>query len=180
VAGIAFLRWQYGVERLRSDAVTEPQRATRRPSESVQRVSEPHRLYAARHQRFGWWSLFVFATLGLVLEFLHGFKIQAYLSVSNETRRLMWTLAHAHGVLLGIINIVLGSTLDRGGLAIDNVPWISPALIAASLLLPAGFFAAGMTFYEGDPGVGIALVPIGAASLLFALGMIARGTGQPD
>ena len=27
--------------------------------------------YARRHLRFGWWSLLVFATLGLLLETLH-------------------------------------------------------------------------------------------------------------
>ncbi|HEY8174006.1 MAG TPA: hypothetical protein VIH21_13040, partial [Dehalococcoidia bacterium] len=60
--------------------------------------------YARRHLRFGWWSLFVFATLGLTLEALHGFKVRAYLDVSNDTRRLMWTLAHAHGTLLGLVH----------------------------------------------------------------------------
>ena len=39
--------------------------------------------YAQRHLRLGWWSLFIFATAGLVLESLHGFKIRAYLDVSN-------------------------------------------------------------------------------------------------
>ena len=59
--------------------------------------------YPRRHLRVGWWSLLLFATLGLVLESLQGFKVRAYLDVSNETRRLMWTLAHAHGTLVGIV-----------------------------------------------------------------------------
>ena len=67
--------------------------------------------YARRHLRLGWWSLFVFATLGLGLESLHGFKVRAYLDVSNETRRLMWTLAHAHGALLGVVNVLFGLAL---------------------------------------------------------------------
>src|SRR5712692_3117025 len=62
--------------------------------------------YARRHNAFGWWLLFVSSTLGLLLELLHGFKVQAYLAVSNETRRLMWTLAHAHGVLIALVNLV--------------------------------------------------------------------------
>ena len=70
--------------------------------------SVPPIVYARRHLQFGWWSLVVFATLGLVLETLHGFKVRAYLDVSNETRRLMWTLAHAHGTLLAIVHIVFG------------------------------------------------------------------------
>ena len=66
---------------------------------------------AVRHLAFGWWSLFVFGALGLILETLHGFKVPAYLDVSNESRRLMWTLAHAHGTLLGLIHIAFALTL---------------------------------------------------------------------
>ena len=58
--------------------------------------------YTRRHLRFGWWSLLGFLCLGFMLELLHGFKAGFYLDVSNETRRLMWTLAHAHGALLGL------------------------------------------------------------------------------
>jgi hypothetical protein len=122
----------------------------------------------------------VFATLGLVLELFHGFKVQAYLSVSNETRRLMWTLAHAHGVLLGVIHIVFGLSVDGGRVAMRHVAGTSKALIAASILLPGGFFAGGIAFYEGDPGVGIVVVPVGAALLLFALFTIATDTGRRD
>jgi hypothetical protein len=130
-----------------------------------------------RHLRFGWWSLLLFATLGLVLESLHGFKVRAYLDVSNETRRLMWTLAHAHGTLLGIIHIVFGLTL-RGGTAhaLANQRLISASLYAASVLLPGGFFLGGVAFYAGDPGVGVLLVPAGAVLLLYAIFGIARRT----
>jgi hypothetical protein len=133
--------------------------------------------YSRRHLRFGWWSLLVFATLGLVLESLHGFKIRAYLDVSNETRRLMWTLAHAHGTLLAAIHIVYGLTLrGRPSPAVAGERLISPSLVAASVLLPGGFFLGGVAFYAGDPGVGVLLVPAGAVLLLFAIFGIARRT----
>jgi hypothetical protein len=64
-----------------------------------------------RHIRFGWWALLCFLMLGIVLESLHGFKVGWYLNVDNSTRRLMWTLAHAHGTLLAIVNIVFGMSL---------------------------------------------------------------------
>ena len=67
--------------------------------------------YTRRHLRFGWWSLLVFLTLGFTLELLHGFKVGMYLDASNETRRLMWTLAHAHGSLLGLIHVLFGLSL---------------------------------------------------------------------
>jgi hypothetical protein len=130
-----------------------------------------------RHLRFGWWSLLLFATLGLVLESLHGFKVRAYLDVSNETRRLMWTLAHAHGTLLAVIHIVFGLTLRGGSVpALASQRLLSTALYAASVLLPGGFFLGGVVFYAGDPGVGVLLVPAGGVLLLYAIFRIARST----
>ena len=64
-----------------------------------------------RHLSFGWWSLLGWLALGLGLEALHGFKTGWYLDVGNETRRLMFTLAHAHGTLLALINLAAGLTL---------------------------------------------------------------------
>jgi hypothetical protein len=133
--------------------------------------------YARRHLRFGWWSLLLFATIGLVLESLHGFKVRAYLDVSNDTRRLMWTLAHAHGTLLAVINILFGLTLRVATpAAMPRTRRMSGALIAAGLLLPAGFFLGGVAFYDGDPGPGVLLVPIGGVLLLLAVFSIARAT----
>jgi hypothetical protein len=132
--------------------------------------------YAHRHLRFGWWSLLVFAGFGLVLETLHGFKLDAYLNLSNETRRLLWTLAHAHGTALAIVNILFGFALDRGAIPrLRSAGAVSASLIAASLLLPGGFFLGGVTYYEGDPGLGVLLVPAGAVLLIVALFLIARG-----
>jgi hypothetical protein len=121
-----------------------------------------------RHLRFGWWALLFFLTMGLALESLHGFKVGFYLKVSNETRRLMWTLAHAHGTLLGLVNLAFAS-------AVRLIPaWpaakralASGALLASTILMPAGFFLGGVFIYAGDPGLGILLVPIGGI-LLFA------------
>ena len=129
--------------------------------------------YARRHIRFGWWSLLVFASAGLVLESLHGFKVRAYLDTSNETRRLMWTLAHAHGTLLALVNVAAGLTWRAAPSTPANPRLTSTSLIAASVLLPGGFFLGGVAFYGGDPGVGTLLVPIGAVLLLFALFSIA-------
>jgi len=131
--------------------------------------------YAQRHLRFGWWSLLVFAAAGLVLESLQGFKIAAYLDVSNETRRLMWRLAHAHGGLLAIVNILFALSLrTQPAATFAAAKQISASLIAATILLPLGFFLGGVVVYGGDPGLGVLLVPIGAALLLLSLFLIAR------
>ena len=117
----------------------------------------------------------MFAALGLILESLQGFKVAAYLDVSNETRRTMWRLAHTHGTLLGAINILFALTLRSSPTAVV-APWISMTLIAATLLLPLGFFLGGVVFYAGDPGLGVLLVPVGGVLLLVALFWIARSS----
>lgn len=127
---------------------------------------------AHRNLRFGWWSLLVFLSLGGALETLHGFKIGWYVDVGNETRRLMFTLAHAHGTLLALINIAAGLTarkVDRFELR----PSVSFALIWAAILLPAGFFLGGIVIYDGDPGLGVWLVPVGAVLLFYSVTRIA-------
>src|SRR6201982_1201928 len=126
---------------------------------------------ARRNLRFGWWSLLVFLSLGGVLETLHGFKIGWYLDVGNETRRLMFTLAHAHGTLLAAVNIIAGLTVRTERLTLR--PSVSFALIWAAILLPAGFFLGGVIIYDGDPGLGVWLVPIGAALLFYSIARIA-------
>src|SRR2546423_8472329 len=127
---------------------------------------------ADRNLRFGWWSLLVFLSLGGALETLHGFKIGWYVDVGNETRRLMFTLAHAHGTLLALINIAAGLTVRK----VDRIelrPPVSFALIWAAILLPAGFFLGGIIIYDGDPGLGVWLVPVGAILPFYNVARIA-------
>ncbi len=130
----------------------------------------------SRHLKFGWWSLLIFLTLGLVLETLHGFKVSAYLNLSNETRRLMWTLAHAHGTLLALVHLGFAFT-------VRILPEWSPksrsiasvCLLGSGILMPAGFFLGGVFVYSGDPGLGILLVPFGGAMLFVGVFQTARG-----
>lgn len=141
--------------------------------------------YARRHVCLGWWALFVFATTGLVLESFHGFKIRAYLDPSNETRRLMWTLAHAHGTVLGLVNIVFGlSVRAMPDMLGASGRFISSTLVGATVLLPAGFFLGGFGVFGGGPDLGVVLLPIGAVLLLVALFSIAHGNmsgaSEPD
>jgi hypothetical protein len=120
-----------------------------------------------RHRRFGWASLAVFALAGLLLETAHGFKWPPL--VDHETRRTMWRLAHAHGALLGLVHLALASQLAHAPASIGKRPrGVSVALCAATVLLPGGFLLGGAWFYDGDPGVGIALVPLGAIALIWA------------
>ena len=122
------------------------------------------------HLRFGWWSLLFFLTLGVALEGLHGFKVGWYLDASNEVRRLMFTLAHAHGALLGLVHVAFAATLAFGHPRGRAVSLASRALGAASVLLPLGFFLGGFGVHGGDPGPGVALVPLGAIALFVGVG----------
>lgn len=133
--------------------------------------------YSRLHLRFGWWSLLVFTALGLMLEGLHVFKVDAYLNVSSESRRLLWTLAHAHGTLLSVVHVIVGVTLRVvPELRAANQRLIFRSLMAATILLPGGFFLGGVVFYAGDPGLGALLIPVGAALLLLAVFLVARMT----
>lgn len=128
------------------------------------------------HLRVGWWSLFVFLTLGFGLEMLHAFKVGLYLNVSNEPRRLMWTLAHAHGTLLALVHLAFAATVSW------NSAWnpgsrraASACLLTSCLLVPLGFLLGGLSIRDGDPGLGVALVPPGALLLMVGVFLTARG-----
>jgi len=127
-----------------------------------------------RHLRFGWWALLVFLTVGLALEGLHGLKLSWYIAPDFEIRRLMWTLGHAHGALLGIVNVAFAATLSLlPGWQPQRRRTASRCLAAASVLLPGGFLLGGAFIYDGDPGLGVALVPIGAVLLFVAVALTA-------
>lgn len=129
---------------------------------------------AQRHFRWGWWFLLLFIALGIVLETMHAFKVGSYLNAGNETRRLMWTLAHAHGTLLALVHVAFGATVALAGSSpTRSQNWASRCLCYSAVLIPFGFFLGGFDIHGGDPGLGVLLVPIGAALLLAAVSMIA-------
>ena len=125
-----------------------------------------------RNLRFGWWALLVFLSLGGVLEILHGFKIGWYVDVGNDMRRLMFTLAHAHGTALALVNIAAGLTA-RSVQKFELKASASTSLIWSGILFPLGFFLGGVVTYGGDPALGIWLVPVAAILLFYAVIRIA-------
>ena len=119
-----------------------------------------------KHLRLGWLLLVVFTVAGLILEALHGFKVAWYLDVGNETRHTMLRLGHAHGTFLGLLNVAFAVTIHRAPLL--SLPWsrASQLVSVSSVLLPSGFILGGLFPYDGDPGLGILLTPIGALCLI--------------
>ncbi len=120
-----------------------------------------------RHLLLGWGGLLIVVLMGLVLEGLHAFKAPLYLLVENETRRLMWRLAHAHGGVLCVVSLAFAWTLSR----VPRAYRASQPLGLGILGVPLGFFLGGVGAQDGDPSAGIILVPLGAACLLSGLGM---------
>jgi hypothetical protein len=82
----------------------------------------------------------------------------------------MWTLAHAHGIGLALLHMGFAATLALGFDALPpRAARASQLLRWATLLLPGGFFLGGVAPYEGDPGLGVWLAPLGAAALWLAI-----------
>lgn len=134
---------------------------------------------ARRHASIGWWGLLVFLTLGLVLEGLHGFKIGFYLDVTNETRRLMWSLAHAHGTLLSVLNLLFGASLASLPAFGESARTLaSRCMLGALLLMPAGFLLGGLWIHGGDPGLGVLLVAPGGILLFVGVLLTARAASR--
>ena len=115
----------------------------------------------------GWILLAVFLPLGMTLEALHAIKLPVYLG--SPLRRELWTLAHAHGNLLGILCLVFASLAERAIPDEAARRKISNSLCAGAVLMPVGFFLGGVQNSEGDPSLGILLVPLGGLFLLYAL-----------
>jgi hypothetical protein len=95
----------------------------------------------------------------------------------------MFTLGHFHGTMLALVNIAAGLTL-RGVEGFTIKRSVSFALIWAAILLPGGFLLGGFMTYDGDPGNGIWLVPLGALLMLYgvigcALGLKHVREGSP-
>src|SRR5262249_4753677 len=92
----------------------------------------------------------------------------------------MWTLAHTHGTLLSVVNIVFAAGLSQFGRWTDRrLKWASFFLINALVFLPAGFFLGGIGHSEVDPSPGVLLVPLGAAFLFAGVGLEAlAATGR--
>ena len=142
-------------------------------------MSETNGILLRRHLRFGWWSLAFFLLIGTTLEAMHGLKVGYYLDASNSTRRLLWTLAHAHGALLGLVHLGFATTLGLGVVLSERSSrWASGCLAGASFLLPGGFAIGGWFAEAGDPGLGVLLVPVGAAALLVSVVLTARAVRE--
>lgn len=117
--------------------------------------------------RAGWTLLAVFLPLGLVLESLHALKVPVYLR--SALRRELWTLAHAHGNLLGLLCLAFAALGRRTVPDARTRGAVARLLVLGAWAMPVGFFFGGVLNGEGDPSAAILLVPLGGVLLLVAL-----------
>jgi hypothetical protein len=136
-------------------------------------LEEVQRRLARRHHLLGWCGLLLFLSLGVFLEALHGFKAGFYLNLDQKIRREMWTLAHAHGTLLSLVNVAFAAGVTQfGRWTTARLKLVSLFLVDAAVLIPAGFLLGGIGAGESDPSLGILLVPFGAMLLFTAVGLV--------
>lgn len=139
--------------------------APRRPSDVLAASS--------RHFVIGWVGLAIAMVGGLLVDLMLGLKLGLYLDVDNQTRRLLWRLAHAHAAGFSLVHLVFAAYLST------QVDRISTPLRAASQLatigliaLPAGFALGGAQLYGDDPGLAIFLAPVGGVAMTLAAACI--------
>lgn len=133
----------------------------------------------ARCLAVGWTLVTTSLAFGLALESFQLVKLPFYLDV--RLRRELWTLAHAHGTLLGAVAIVAGLTVERLVPEPANRTLIARLLTWGAVLVPLGFLGGGVANAEGDPSLAIVLVPMGSLLALGGAGLLARAAwaGRP-
>jgi len=122
--------------------------------------------------RLGWTSLAFWSLAGLLLETAHGLKWPP-LFVSELTHLLL-RLAHAHGVGLGLVVLVLAQTGSSiFGARARAFGWVSRLIGFAAVAMPVGFATGTVGASEADPGFAIFLVPVGGLALFVGLAWVA-------
>src|SRR5438093_1119908 len=130
------------------------------------------RRLAERHYCLGWAGLLVFLSAGGLLETLHGFKAGFYLDPDHRLRRELWTLAHAHGTLLSLVQLGFAAGLMHfGHWTASRLKLASFCLLDALVFIPLGFFLGGLVHSESDPWMGVFLVPLGALLLFVGVAL---------
>jgi hypothetical protein len=131
------------------------------------------------NNRIGKWNIAIglsvmasFMLYGFVLIYLRDFSSgkEAWIAASHTGAHFEARLAHVHGNLFSVLNILYGYLLLK--LAIQEIyaKWVS-RLALAGLLMPIGIFAElylGLPFYL----VLVGAISIVAATVLLAIGVI--------
>ncbi|MCX4245946.1 hypothetical protein [Paraliomyxa miuraensis] len=122
---------------------------------------------AARHLRLSLAIVALFLAMGVGLEAMLGLRVRAWFD--DPLRRELLRLGHAHGALLGLVNVALGWAMERLS---TPPPWATRIRLAALLGAVAvglGFVGGGLWHAPTDPGPLVLLVPAGALLMVSSL-----------
>ena len=114
--------------------------------------------------------------MGLWLEAMYGLRAEGW--IDDSLRREFLRLGHAHGTLLGILNVALAWAISRLGTPAGWAGRIRLAGFAGAWLVPAGFAGGGLWHGPTDPGPIVLMVPAGAMMLLASV--VAVALLRPD
>jgi hypothetical protein len=123
---------------------------------------------AARHLRLSLATTALFLAMGLWLEAMLGLRAEGF--VEDALRREFLRLGHAHGALLGLLNVALALALERLRTPAAWATRIRPAALLGALAVGLGFVGGGLWHGPTDPGPLVLAVPAGAMLLLSSLG----------
>jgi hypothetical protein len=123
---------------------------------------------ATRHLRCSLAATALFLAMGLGLEAMLGLRAQGMLD--DPLRRELWRLGHAHGAILGLLNVALAFALERLATPAVWATRIRVAALVGALAVAFGFVGGGLWHGPTDPGPLVLAVPAGAILLLSSLG----------
>jgi hypothetical protein len=106
----------------------------------------------------------MFLAAGLWLEAMIGLRAAGW--VDDPLRREMLRLGHAHGAILGVLNLAIGWVIVRLQTPEPWAPRIRLAAWLGALCVGVGFFGGGLWHGASDPGPLVLIVPAGALMLL--------------
>lgn len=122
---------------------------------------------AARHLRWSIAAVAIFLATGLWLEAMYGLRAAGW--IDDPIRREFLRLGHAHGGILGLVNVALAWALERLETPSAWARRIRVAALVGALLVGLGFLGGGLWHGPTDPGPLILAVPAGALLMLSAL-----------
>jgi hypothetical protein len=120
-----------------------------------------------RHLRLSLATVALFLAMGLVLEAMLGLRAQGVLD--DPLRRELLRLGHAHGAILGLLNVALAFAIERLAIPAAWATRIRPAALVGALAVAFGFVGGGLWHGPTDPGPLVLAVPAGALLLLSSL-----------
>ncbi len=131
---------------------------------------------AERHLRAAIAVIALFLAMGVWLEAMYGLRAEGW--VDDPLRREFLRLGHAHGGLLGLVNVAIAHALERLSTPARWATRIRVAGLLSALLVGLGFVGGGLWHGPSDPGPLVLLVPAGAflgVTSLAALALVRPG-----